>query len=186
MSEEAWWLKRASSRGRCRLLKELADAFQLKVAHVQDIHSHDSCSVAVPTMETLVHDIGTSGNTVSVFNECADTTRPFNGMLTRMHPGEGFWLFKGSRRGATFGSTFGDARRCGVFPVTQPPTFSGEGVQVCQSDPCVVYGSRERPTAPKGYQCFDESFFKMLERADWDRNNGYVELMPIIVGVPGP
>jgi hypothetical protein len=32
--------------------------------------------------------------------------------------------------------------------------------------------------------CFDEAYFKMLEKMQWDRNNGYVELMPIVTGVP--
>jgi hypothetical protein len=32
--------------------------------------------------------------------------------------------------------------------------------------------------------CFDEAFFKNLERMQWNRDNGYVELIPIIVGIP--
>ena len=32
--------------------------------------------------------------------------------------------------------------------------------------------------------CFDEAYFKTLERMQWDRDNGYVELIPIVVGVP--
>jgi len=34
-SEEAWWLRKACSRARCRLLKGLADAFGLRVQHIQ-------------------------------------------------------------------------------------------------------------------------------------------------------
>jgi hypothetical protein len=34
-SEEAWWLKKACQRSRCRLVKGLADAFGLKVPNIQ-------------------------------------------------------------------------------------------------------------------------------------------------------
>ena len=31
---------------------------------------------------------------------------------------------------------------------------------------------------------FDEAYFKTLERMQWDRDNGFIELMPIVVGLP--
>lgn len=195
ISEEAWWLRRACSRGRCCVLKELADAFGLQIANVQDIHSHHPRSVAVPTIETMMHDLSSTGNmhsqgTVSVFNECMDTTRPFNGILTCMHPAEGYWLFRGSKGSTPFGSTFGDVRRCGVFPVRQPAVQANPNSILCNTnDPCVVYQKHDDATVSGShcdylhYQCFDEAFMKTLEMTDWDRNNGIVELMPIIVGV---
>jgi hypothetical protein len=33
------------------------------------------------------------------------------------------------------------------------------------------------------YMCFDETFFKNLEKMGWNRDNGYIELMPIVVGM---
>jgi hypothetical protein len=32
--------------------------------------------------------------------------------------------------------------------------------------------------------CFDEAYFRTLERMQWDRDNGHMELMPIVVGMP--
>lgn len=32
--------------------------------------------------------------------------------------------------------------------------------------------------------CFDEAYFKTLETMQWNRDNGHVELIPIIVGMP--
>ena len=188
ISEEAWWLRRACSRARCCVLKELADAFGLTIPNVQDIYSHHPRSVAVPSIETMMHDLSTTGTigsegTVSVFNECMDTTRPFNGILACMHPAEGYWLFKGSKGATPFGSTFGDVRRCGVFPVRQPVTPPHRNSVLCSGkDPCVVYHNGPREQAH--YQCFDETFLKTLELTDWDRNNGIVEFMPLVVGVP--
>jgi hypothetical protein len=31
--------------------------------------------------------------------------------------------------------------------------------------------------------CFDEAYFKNLESMQWNRDNGYIELIPIIVGL---
>lgn len=117
-----------------------------------------------------------------MFNGCCDTTRPFNGILTRMHHAEGVWLFRGAQRGGTFGSTFGDHRVCGCFPVAQPKVRRPGAVQVTEGE-CVV---RLREEPPKGdtYMCFDEAYFKTLERMQWNRDNGYVEFVPIVVGAP--
>jgi hypothetical protein len=35
--------------------------------------------------------------------------------------------------------------------------------------------------ARQHYVCFDEAFFKNLERMQWNRDNGVVELIPIVV-----
>jgi hypothetical protein len=32
--------------------------------------------------------------------------------------------------------------------------------------------------------CFDEAYFKVLESMQWNRDNGCIELIPIIVGLP--
>jgi hypothetical protein len=180
-SEEVWWLRKACQRGRCRLIKELANAFGLRVPTIQDIQAYHKTSIAIPTTDTLEHDISAPGHdVVSVFNGCCDTTKPFNGILTRMHPAEGYWLFKGANRsGGGFGSTFGDRKICGAFPVTQPRVDRAQSVTVPWSSKCVVRGAGK----PERYMCFDEGYFKTLEKMQWDRNNGHVELMPIIVGI---
>lgn len=147
----------------------------------QDIQSHDPAAVAVPVTETLEHDITCAGDTVSVFNGCCDTTKPFNGILARMHPAEGYWLFRGANRGGGFGSAFGDRRLCGAFPVTQPRIDRLQSVAVPDESDCVV---RPWQSDRKGgrYMCFDEAYFKTLERMQWNRDNGHMELMPIVVG----
>ena len=45
---------------------------------------------------------------------------------------------------------------------------------------------RLHSTAPKQrqYMCFDEAYFKTLESMQWNRDNGCIELIPIIVGLP--
>ena len=121
------------------------------------------------------------GERVVVHNACADTTKNMNGLVCSMHPSEGVWLFRGASRGGGFGSIFGDKTVCGAFPVTLPKVRRTESVNVLDSS-CVVRlktggGKKE------AFMCFDEAYFKNLERMQWNRDNGYVELIPIVVGM---
>jgi len=183
-SEEAWWLRKACHRGRCRLARQLAEKFGVRVRSIQDIQARTPTTVAISLADTLEHDVASQGgDSVSVFNGCCDTTRPFNGILARMHPAEGFWLFRGASRGGGFGSAFGDRRACGAFPVTQPRVDRAQSVSVPASAECLVRLAGCKARQEK-FMCFDEAYFKTLERMQWDRDNGFVELMPIAVGMP--
>lgn len=154
------------------------------LAYEQDIQARTPTTVAISLADTLEHDVASQGgDSVSVFNGCCDTTRPFNGILARMHPAEGFWLFRGASRGGGFGSAFGDRRACGAFPVTQPRVDRAQSVSVPASAECLVRLADCKARQEK-FMCFDEAYFKTLERMQWDRDNGFVELMPIAVGMP--
>jgi hypothetical protein len=71
--------------------------------------------------------------------------------------------------------------------VTQPAVQRGGSVVVPTDADSVV---RLRPGSVVGKKpgqavmCFDEAYFRTLERMQWNRDNGFVELMPIIVGMP--
>ena len=146
----------------------------------QDIQSYHASNMAIPTSDTLEHNMTLSDGKVTVHNACTDTTKNMNGIVCSMHPSEGVWLFRGANRGGGFGSMFGDKAVCGAFPVTSPRVKRAESISV-QDSSCVV---RLRSRASKeGYMCFDEAFFKTLERMQWNRDNGYVELIPIVVGL---
>lgn len=184
-SEEAWWLRKACLRARCALIKRLADAFELRVPSMLDIQAHRATTVAIACTDTVEHDLAycAGRDQVSVFNGCCDTSRPFNGIVARMHPAEGLWLFRGAARGGGFGSVFGDARVCGAFPASQPRVERAESMAAPQSE-CVVRLQSRAPARAERYMCFDEAYFRTLERMQWDRDNGFIELMPIVVGVP--
>jgi hypothetical protein len=76
---------------------------------------------------------------------------------------------------------FGDSARCGAFPTTSPAVKRLQSITV-QDSPAIV---RLHSTPPKTtkYMCFDEAYFKNLESMQWNRDNGYIELIPIIVGL---
>ena len=184
-SEEAWWLRKACQRSRGTLLKGLADAFGLRVQHIQDIQAHRPSRMAVACTDTVEHDLAydAARGAVAVYNGCCDTSRPFNGIVARMHPGEGLWLFRGAARAGGFGSIFGDARVCGAFPASQPPCAGRAGTAAAPAGSECVVRLHSAPRAER-YRCFDEAYFRTLERMQWDRDNGHIELVPIVVGVP--
>ena len=181
-SMETWWLRKASHRARCGLIHGAAQAFGLSVPHMQDIQAHSSSTLAMACTDTVEHDMSYSSATgaVSIFNGCCDTTQPFNGMVSRMHPGEGMWLFRGASRGGGLGSTYGSRRVCGAFPTSQPRVDRAESMAAPASGAVVSL----TPKKAERYMCFDEAYFRTLERMQWDRDNGYIELIPIVVGVP--
>lgn len=139
MSEEAWWLRRASYRSRCRLIAECASAFGIKVNNIRDIHAYESVAasacgssacgssacgslvngtggvrVAVPTIDTVTHDMCVStttstNDTVHLFDGCTNVNNIRNGLLCSMHPSEGFWIFKGSQNRAQGANSYGMA-----------------------------------------------------------------------------
>ena len=178
-SEEAWWLKKACQRARCRLIKRLADKFELRVPYIEDVLAYDrNVLLAVPTVDTVEHDISKHRGTVMIHNLSVDTTKLTNGILCQMHPEEGFWIFKGANRGTgVYGAMFGGHGVCGSFPTRSPAVERHpNAIQVKEGDNILREG-----VAPKRFVCFDEAFFKNLEKMQWNRDNGHIELIPIIV-----
>ena len=190
-SVECWWLRRASQRARCRLLAAAAEALGIAVDSIDDVNGYTRAKAAIPCTDTFQHDLlrvpGRKGR-VSVYNGCMPTTGRFNGILTRMAPSEGMCVFRGSGTGHGFGSTFGDERVCGVFPVSQPRVARHPASVLVADADFVLRGTcvDGKPGAGNAhYMCFDEAYYKTLERMQWNRNNGLTELIPIAVWARG-
>jgi len=101
-----------------------------------------------------------------------------------------FWIFffcnsKGN---------FGRLNLLGCFPSSQPkvtqtlapgftfPVWKGSNKAVEFTS---MLDRKPDPHATKkytDYQCFDENFFHMLQNMQWNRDQGIVEMVPIIVG----
>lgn len=190
-SEEAWWLRRASQRSRCRLTSMLADKFGLRIQSVEDVLAYTTGGKAVlqavPTTDTVEHDISRIGQQgVAVYNLSTDTTRITNGILCQMHPAEGYWLFRGAPRGTgVHGAMFGSHRECGAFPTRAPRLPARHPNAISVLDGQAILRGEGGAGARRHYMCFDEAFFKNLERMQWNRDNGFVELIPILVAIQG-
>lgn len=194
-SEETFWLQQASYRARCRLLHLLAVKFGLRTKTIADINAYDEQQMVLATTDTVYNNITRlrSGH-IAVFNECVDTTTSKNGVINAMHPSEGLWVYKGVPRssgGAShMGFGFGDQRVCGIFPSGSFVVTGRHGARgaarstVCsQNSEVVVTYKCDAAGGRREFSWPDESFMQTLGDMGWDRNNGIVELIPIVVGV---
>ena len=169
-----------------------AEHFGLSITTTRDLFSYNQDPVGVPVTDTVEFDLkeDPDGN-VEFYSACVDTTAVQNGILVKMHEGEGIWVFRGAARSSakvtSFGSLFGSKAVCGLFPTRSPYYKRSQGspcyVNGLDSELVVRHASQPR-TSPDGFvfQCFDEHFFMNLSSMQWDRNCGVVELVPIVVG----
>lgn len=148
VEQEAWWLKRASHRSRCRIIAECAEAFGIEVPTMRDIHSHDSETVrmAIPTMDTVEYDLTLSkdGKYVQIFDACTNINSIKNGFLASMHPSEGFWIFKGVHDRSKGSNSYGVAWHTNSsLPAGIPscvikvPMSTTSKIQVCDNFKCI-------------------------------------------------
>ena len=80
-----------------------------------------------------------------------------------------------------YGAMFVSHQVCGTFP-TRSPCLAGKHSNsiTVHNGPCTV---RMGEKGKRQYMCFDEAFFKNLEKMQWNRDNCYVELIPILVAI---
>ena len=192
-SEEVWWLRKACQRARSRLALITAEHFGLSIATTRDLFAYNQDLIGVPVTDTIEFDLKEDADGgVEFYSGCVDTTAIQNGILAKMHEGEGIWVFRGSAKSSakitSFGSLFGSKTNCGIFPTRSPYYKRSQGspcyVNGLDSDLVVRLHSKPR-TKPDGFvfQCFDERFFANLSAMQWDRNCGVVELVPMVVGI---
>jgi hypothetical protein len=131
-------------------------------------------------------------DTVEFYSACCDSTTLQNGLAVRMHPSEGFWVFRGASKSSSkvtnFGAMFGSKSMCGVFPTRSAFYKKQQGSPsfVNGLDTEVVVRHSSAPRAKQDgcvFQCFDEQFFGNLSKMQWDRNAGVIELVPVVVGL---
>jgi len=77
---------------------------------------------------------------------------------------------------------FGDRVTCGAFPTSSPCVRRPQSIFVQDTAQLVRLCSPRVQSAQ--YMCFDEAYFKTLESMQWNRDNGCLELIPIVVGLP--
>lgn len=210
-AEETWYLKRANQRNNARILKRIADEFNLSIPVAPDPYSYNPSEIASTTTETMHYDfVQEAYNRMSFMSKCMNTTQCRNGILVGLHPSEGVWIFKGPVQTKSammcFGGSFGSEEAQTTFPICTSkvrPNYNWNsktvpGSPMCQGRPCIVTAKDnasivrvdananvvDSPLSPEKYTYIDESFIRMLkEDAQWSPDNGLIELMPIAVVV---
>lgn len=151
-----------------------------------------------------------SGSSVVVTNGCSQTTGNINGVLCNMHPSEGVWLFKGPLKGSTtmkkYGGSFGNDSEAGVFPAGTTLTHKSypwtaknlmedgckrktsklvcrDSSSICRVDSTGIVVEDPDGSVPSTYTytMADEAFLSILQKLRWNRDDSYIELMPIAV-----
>jgi hypothetical protein len=87
-SEEAYWLRKACSRNRARIIDEVASALGLPIQTMPDLNAAVPTSMAVCLAETLHYDMRntTDGSMVRILNYVADTSVAENGIVCTLAP----------------------------------------------------------------------------------------------------
>ena len=189
-----WWLRKASQRARARVAFLTAEHFGLQISSTVDLCSYDSVRIGVPVVDTIEFNIQVGDNdTIEFYSACCDTTAVQNGIVLRMQPSEGYWIFRGAQKSSAkltnFGAMFGSKSICGVFPTRSAfyKKLQGSPSSVHGLDTEIIVRKASAPRVKAdGYvfQCFDERFLSNLSRMQWDRNSGVIELVPVVVGLP--
>lgn len=117
-SEEIWWLRNANSRNRNRLILSFARALDIPVPLAEDHHASEiGVDMAHPSTESLLYALYEHRDgRVGIASECIPTRFVSNGIVCRMAPWEGIYLFGGSPAVTEFGGPFGSEDS--VFPLT--------------------------------------------------------------------
>eukprot|EP00961_Rhodomonas_salina_P174714 2356614-Rhodomonas_salina.8 len=120
VSEEMWWLSNVNMRNRNRLIYEFAKELNIEIPVIEDCHSfQEAYLMAQPTTHNFLHSVCMLSDTVvGVMNECIPTQHVSNGVVCRLAPSEGIWVFNGTQRHniSRFGGPFGSSDT--VFPLT--------------------------------------------------------------------
>ena len=192
-SEEVWWLRKASQRARARIALMTAEHFGLKIQTTTDLFSFNGDMIGVPVVDTIEFNIQAGDkDDVEFYSAACDSTGIQNGIITCMHPSEGFWIFRGALKSSSkvtnFGAMFGSKACCGVFSTRSAFYKKQQGspsfVNGLDTEIVVRHASAARKVQDGFvFQHFDEQFFANLSRMQWDRNSGVIELVPVVVGL---
>ena len=181
-SEELAWLRQATLRNHNRIASIIAKKFNLSIKHSIDTDDPTGKKTMVyPTTTTYFNDIRRCplSRRVTLTNNASMTDTTVNGILFNTLDMHNYWLLRGPRD-LTDGNTYGTQLRNtnnNVMPTTvttyhhtfHPPPEVINSVWKSDAD------SQESILRP------NEQFMRHLEQLGFNRNDGVLHLMPIVV-----
>ena len=181
-SEELAWLRQTTLRNHNRIASMIAKKFNLAVKHTIDIDDPTGIKAMVyPTTTTYFKDIRQCPVTrrIRLTNHASVTDMGVNGILFSTLHQHNYWLLRGPRD-LTDGNLYGSQIRNtvdNVMPTTVPTyhhTFHPPA-EVMNSVWKADDDSNESILRP------NEQFMQQLEHLGFNRNDGVLHLMPIVV-----
>jgi len=181
-SEELAWLRQATLRNHNRIASIIAKKFNLSIKHSIDTDDPTGKKTMVyPTTTTYFNDIRRCPLScrVTLTNNASMTDTTVNGILFNTLDMHNYWLLRGPRD-LTDGNTYGTQLRNtnnNVMPTTvttyhhtfHPPSEVINSVWKSDAH------SQESILRP------NEQFMRHLEQLGFNRNDGVLHLMPIVV-----
>lgn len=192
-SEEVQWLRAATHRNHNRVASAIAECCDLTVKRVMDTDDPTSEQLMVlPTTYSYKTDcaLDLRQQKARVVDGGCFLDNDCNGVLFEMYPSEGFWLFQGPRDLSDYhnryGTQFNYNKTFPCFPTKTvqyhtrfPVRDLRTSVRVHTSSSASAIVNRENRDA-EDHLCPDEKFMQQLEKLGFNRNDGVLNLMPIV------
>lgn len=194
-SEEMVWLRAATHRNHNRIASEIAQRCGLHVKRVIDTDDPTGAQrMVLPTTFSYKTDcsVNMQKQKARIVDSGCFLDTDSNGVLFEMFPSEGYWLFQGPRDLSdctnVFGTQFNHHKLYPCFPTNTvrfhnrfPIRDARTSVRVaCRSNlHNVIFDGK--PVSHAEYFFPDETFFKNLESFGFNRNDGFISIMPIVV-----
>lgn len=195
-SEEVDWLRRATLRSLNRVAAQIADRFKLNIHTVIDTEDPDRRRMALPSLVTRHHDIDCK-HVLRIVNNACLTDKMDSGVIFDLFSAEGMWVFLGPRNTneyGVFGSMLAHRAEAQAFPtrtVRYNSTFTANNkntrvrVRADLNSEVVIHDSLQNALCNgqvlvNDFMIPDERFYRVTESLGHNRNDGILNLMPII------
>lgn len=200
-AEEMQWLRQTTLRSHGRVAAQLAAALGVRVRVLRDELDPLRRPMAVADSVTFTHDCRAEGEQVLLANNAAFVHDTRNGHALDVFANEGLWVFHGPAdpSGANaFGIEFRHRRQALALPANTlrvpPGRAAPRGVSTVEVDParlpaniCVGRAALDaedaaaEPAPPFTQQFPDEGFMACMSRLGFERDDGVLHLMPLLV-----
>ena len=200
-SAEVVWLRKVTVRHHNRVAAKIASAFKLAGREIVDMEAvGTTVPMLLPTTYTVSNDILNANDQVVLTSQGAYLPTHTTGVLFDCCSSEGFWVFAGPQNTSAsnlFGSNFRVLNSNQVFPTCtvkyheQYRPSTDTNVIALQHDKRSIGIKRQSQVTICGdtarkfthYLFPHVKFVELLEHLGFDRNNGIVNLMPIVTHV---
>ena len=194
--EELNWLRSTTHRNHNRVASEVSSLFDLPMRHVADADDPTQLSRMIfPTTTTyktdLRHSEDSSRQHVRYVDGGCFSDISNNGVLFEMFGSEGYWLFQGPRDFSdnyTYGSVFSSTNEIPCMPSATVryhslhlPTNAHNTVMINTRAPLAAdMPPVEASTGHTPFLFPDEQFFNVIQDLGFNRNDGTLNLMPLV------